>query len=287
MNRNTIVTYSTGSNSITFSCKTPLWITEITNASGNGIEISETQGTGQVGSTLSSQSVQPRDITVNGVVIKDLEINRRGILDCILPGVTGRLTIEQNGESWYIEGTPSQTPEFSDGSSIQQFQFVLHCPYPYWRSTEDGHSLVAGLLPLFRFPCNLKNTWWISRYTGSLFTTVTNSGNVPLAFDLVLQAVTEVTVPEVYHVERGTFIRINRTLAAGEKVIVSTVYGRKGVVLTLADGTQANGFKYLDVESDLNMQLDPGENTIRYDAGNNREGLRVKIIAPRGVVAGV
>ena len=90
-----------------------------------------------------------------------------------------------------------------------------------------------------------------------------------------------------YHVERGTFIKINKVMAAGEKITVSTVYGRKGVTLQLPDGTQANGFKYLDVGSDLNMQMAPGANTIRCDAANNREGLRVQVIMPKGVVPGI
>ena len=67
----------------------------------------------------------------------------------------GRLTVIQNGESWYIDGAPKRTPEFSDGSVVQDFQFVLHCPYPYWRSTADGSAQVAGLTKLFQFPCSL------------------------------------------------------------------------------------------------------------------------------------
>ena len=83
-----------------------------------------------MGSTISSQSVQPKDITVNGAVLKELEKNRRAILACIAPGNTGRLTIRQGGEGWYIEGAPKTTPVFSDGSKVQSFQFVLHCLYP-------------------------------------------------------------------------------------------------------------------------------------------------------------
>ena len=206
---------------------------------------------------------------------------------CVLPGVTGRLTVIQNGESWYIDGAPKRTPEFSDGSVVQDFQFVLHCPYPYWRSTADGSAQVAGLTKLFQFPCSLAGTWHISKYSDSLFTVVNNDGTAVMEFDVIFTAATEVTDPEFYHVERGTFIKINKVMAAGEKITVSTVYGRKGVTLQLPDGTQANGFKYLDVGSDLNMQMAPGANTIRCDAANNREGLRVQVIMPKGVVPGI
>ena len=163
MNRDTIFVYTAGTNSVTFAYKSPLWVTSITGASGNDVAVSESQGAGQVGSTISNQSVQPRDITINGAVLAAVEANRRGILACVLPGVTGRLTVIQNGESWYIDGAPKRTPEFSDGSVVQDFQFVLHCPYPYWRSTADGSAQVAGLTKLFQFPCSLAGTWYISK----------------------------------------------------------------------------------------------------------------------------
>lgn len=287
MNRDTIFVYTAGTNSVTFAYKSPLWVTSITGASGNDVAVSESQGAGQVGSTISNQSVQPRDITINGAVLAAVEANRRGILACVLPGVTGRLTVTQNGESWYIDGAPKRTPEFSDGSVVQDFQFALHCPYPYWRSTADGSAQVAGLTKLFQFPCSLAGTWYISKYSDSLFTVVNNDGTAAMEFDVIFTAATEVTDPEFYHVERGTFIKINKAMAAGEKITVSTVYGRKGVTLQLPDGTQANGFKYLDVGSDLNMQMAPGTNTIRCDAANNREGLRVQVIMPKGVVPGI
>lgn len=228
MNRDTIFVYTAGTNSVTFAYKSPLWVTSITGASGNDVAVSESQGAGQVGSTISNQSVQPRDITINGAVLAAVEANRRGILACVLPGVAGRLTVIQNGESWYI-----------------------------------------------------------SKYSDSLFTVVNNDGTAAMEFDVIFTAATEVTDPEFYHVERGTFIKINKVMAAGEKITVSTVYGRKGVTLQLPDGTQANGFKYLDVGSDLNMQMAPGANTIRCDAANNREGLRVQVIMPKGVVPGI
>lgn len=68
---------------------------------------------------------------------------------------------------------------------------------------------------------------------------------------------------------------------------VSTVYGSKRVIYRHADGVEENGFRYLSPDSDMNMQLQPGVNTFRYDAADNREGLRVSVLAPRGVRAGV
>lgn len=272
---------------ILFSEDSDFWITDINGLSANEISISEAQGVGQIGSTLSAQSIKPKDLTVSGVLFGNLIANRRALLSTILPGVAARFVITDNAESWYLEGVPLRTPLIEETAVQQAFQFVFHAPYPYWRSTEDGSAQIAGLIQLFRFPCSLADSWYISKYSESLFTVVENEGAIPTEFDVVFTAYTEVTDPEIYHVERGKYIKINKVMAAGETITVSTAYGRKGVTLRLADGTQINGFKYLDVGSDLNMQMDPGANTIRSDAANNREGMRIQIIMPKGVVPGI
>lgn len=289
MTKDTVVTYEANGRSVLFRAAraSPLWITKLTGASGLTVSVSETQGAGQIGSTVGNQAVEPRDITVDGAITADVEKNRAGLLACVLPGVTGRLTVLQGGESWYIDGVPTKTPEISDGSVLQEFQFTLHCPYPYWRSPADGSTLVAGLTKLFRFPCSLAGKWYISKYSDSLFTVVENTGSAAMEFDAVFTAVTDVTNPELYHVERGAYLRINKVLAAGERVTVSTVYGRKGAVLRRSDGTEENAFRYLDIGSDLNLRLDPGKNTLRAAADANREGLRVQILMPKGVRTGL
>ncbi len=74
--------------------------------------------------------------------------NRRGILACVLPGVTGRLTVIRTA-SWYIDGAPKRTPEFSDCSVVQDFQFVLHCPHT--GAVRRTAAQVAGLTKLVQF----------------------------------------------------------------------------------------------------------------------------------------
>lgn len=289
VNKNTVIVYEANGRSVLFRAarSSPLWITKISGVSSLNVSVSETQGAGQIGSTIGNQKIEPRDITVDGAITANVEANRAGLLACILPGVTGRLTVWQDNESWYVEGCPTKTPEISDGSILQEFQFVLHCPYPYWRSTADGSAQVAGLTKLFQFPCTLAGTWYISKYSDSLFAVVENFGSAATEFDAVFTAVTDVTNPELYHVERGAFLRINKILEAGEQITVSTVYGRKGAVIRRADGTEENAFRYLDVDSDLNLQLDPGSNTLRATASENREGLRVQVIMPKGVRPGL
>lgn len=287
MNRNTVIIVECSGSSLVFSYSSEMWITDISSLTSNDIVIDETQGTGQIGTTVSNLSVQPKDITVEGFIKKNITAMREGLLAILLPQQNIKMTVQDGTQSWYIQGYLKKTPVISDGLVMQNFQFVLHCPYPYFRSTADGSAQIAGLNSLFAFPCSLSDSWYISKYSESLFAEVANKGNVPTEFSVVFTAAAAVTNPEFYHVEKQSYIKINKIMQAGEKITVSTVYGRKGVTVQKPDGTFENGFKYLDVNSDLNLQLAPGDNTIRCGASVNRQALSVKVIMPQGVKAGL
>ena len=203
------------------------------------------------------------------------------------PMIPARFFIHEDGESWYLEGTPKRTPVMEETAEIQQFQFILHCPYPYWRTADDANTLLAGIKALFRFPFYTGGKWYISKYEASAFKRVLNDGDVAIDLTVELKAMAQVQAPEVLLVETGSMLRITKTLQAGESFTISTVYGSKRVIYRHADGVEENGFRYLSPDSDMNMQLQPGVNTFRYDAADNREGLRVSVLAPRGVRAGV
>ena len=279
--------YVTENGAVSFSEDSDFWITDIDGLSSNEITISETQGVNQIGSTRSSQSVRPRDLTVTGVLFGDLKENRRALLSCVSPMVPARFFIHEDGESWYLEGTPKRTPVMEETAEMQQFQFILHCPYPYWRTADDANTLLAGIKALFKFPFFTGGKWYISKYEASAFKRVLNDGDVAIDLTVELKAMAQVQAPEVLLVETGSMLRITKTLQAGESFTISTVYGSKRVIYRHADGVEENGFRYLSSDSDMNMQLQPGVNTFRYDAADNREGLRVSVLAPRGVRAGV
>lgn len=279
--------YITRNGSVAFSEDSDFWISDIDSLSSNEISISETQGTGQIGSTRSAQSVQPRDLTVTGVLFGDLKANRRSLLACVSPLTPARFVLREDGESWYLEGTPKRTPVMSETDVQQTFQFILRCPYPYWRTLDEQNTLLAGIKALFKFPFYTGGQWYISQYESSAFKRVLNGGDVAVDVTITLTATAQVETPEVLLVETGQLLRITKTLQAGESFVISTVYGDKRVTYRHADGAEENGFRYLSPDSDMNMQLQPGVNTFRYDAADNREGLQVVLLAPKGVRAGV
>ena len=82
------------------------------------------------------------------------------------PQIPATLTIEQNGESWYLDVVPTKTPEVTPGNGVQYFQ-TLYAAYPYWRTTASYATQVAGLIAMFKFPFYTDDNWCISKFSDS------------------------------------------------------------------------------------------------------------------------
>ena len=287
MNENTVIVYESSIGKITFAYNSPLWIADMEGVSGIDIDISESQSNEQIGSSISSQSVKPRVISLDGAIFDPVAYNRKRLLSIMAPKTPATLTITENGESWYLDVIPEKTPEIESGNGVQNFQARLHAAYPYWRSVKSYSKQIAGLIAKFRFPFNTGGTWRLSEFSQNYFSTIVNNGNVPIEFRVTFTARSALTNPELYHMGTGKRIYLRKSMIAGDAIVVSTIYGSKGVVYKNADGTITNGFRYLSVDSDLSMSLVPGANLLRISADTNREALGARIDAPEGVTSGV
>lgn len=286
MNENTVFTYENNIGKLVFQYDSQMWITDVDGMSSVEIDIAESRSAMQVGSSITSQNVRPRSFTIDGAIFEPIAPARKRILNIIAPQIPATLTIKQGRESWYLDVVPEKTPEITPGNGVQFFQTRLRAAYPYWRTTASYATQIAGLAAMFKFPFNTGGSWWISRYSDSYFATIENRGNVPVEFRVTFTARAALDNPELYHVDTGKHILIRKTMVAGERVVVSTIYGNKGVTCISPSGAITNGFKNLSVDSDLSMTLNPGSNLLRIDA-TNREGLGVRIEAPEGVKSGV
>ena len=287
MNEKTVFTYENTLGKLVFRYDSPLWITHVEGLSSVEVDIAESRSTMQIGSSVNAQSVRPRNFTMDGAIFEPIGSLREKVLDIIAPQTPATLTVEENGESWFLNVVPERTPEIMPGRGIQNFQVRLHAAYPYWRTTELYATQVAGLIKLFKFPFYTGGKWWISKYSDSYFQTLVNEGNVPMDIEVIFSARAAVSHPELYHVDTRKKIALRKNMVAGEKIIVSTVYGSKGVVCISDTGVITNGFRYLSLDSDLSMALMPGENILRMGADYNREMLGVRIVRSKGVKSGV
>lgn len=285
MNQDTKIRYQSAGGVLDFALESDFWIEKITGLQTD-ISLNTSQSVGQRGATVNGQSVQPKKVTVNGAVFGDVEANRAKVLSTVLPLQEAKLTFIQNGGSWYLEGWPTKTPIFEDGVGVQAFQFQFYVPYPYFRSTEQRSYQLSGLRALWRTPFYTGGHFYISKYTEDAFCRVANAGNVAQAVTLTLLAAAEVTNPVVYNVEQGSHIRVNKVMAPGEQMVISTHDKDKdagqAVRFFAQDGSEGNGFKYLTPDSDLAMAVWPGGSIFMADAAANKQNLRCTLTTAGG-----
>lgn len=273
---------------IRFAVNSDFWITNLTGDDGLDVEMNEQQSTGQTGKTITGQSVGSRAITVTGSILRDFDDNEALLKRLIRPESAARWLKTVGRTTWYLDVLPSHTPDVSGGAHLLNFQFKLKAAYPYWRTVETAATMLGGLESAwFPTPVSTAGTWYISRYKRDLYTPVVNSGSTETGFTLRLTATARVKNPMLWHNGQRSFIRLNKEMLPGEAAVISTLEGERGCTYRQSDGTEVNGFRWLDYDSDLWMTLAPGANVLRLTADEGRENLTVTIHAPKGVAAGV
>lgn len=286
MNENTVFTYESSVGKLVFKYDSPYWITDDGGLSSVEIDIAQSRSAGQIGANNTSQSVKPRSFTLSGVIFEPLSTTRPHLINVVAPQMPATFTIEQDGEAWYMDVVPERTPYISPGNGVQDFQIRLVAAYPYLRSTASYSAQLTGITALFKFPFYTGGKWWISKPSDNYFTEIENKGNVPMDFSVVFSARSAIENPQLYHMDTQKLILLRKAMTAGERIIVSTIYGEKGVICVSAAGEVTNGFRYLSVDSDLSMALIPGKNLLRTDAGSNRNGMHANLVVPKGVKSG-
>lgn len=273
---------------IRFAVNSDFWITNLTGDDGLDVEMTEQQSTGQTGKTITGQSVGSRAITVTGSILRDLDANEALLKRLIRPESAARWLKTVGRTTWYLDVLPSHTPDVSGGAHLLNFQFKLKAAYPYWRTVETAATMLGGLESAwFPTPVSTAGTWYISRYKRDLYTPVVNSGSTETGFTLRLTATARVKNPMLWHNGQRSFIRLNKEMLPGEAAVIYTLEGERGCTYRQSDGTEVNGFRWLDYDSDLWMTLAPGANVLRLTADEGRENLTATIHAPKGVAAGV
>ncbi len=289
MDKRTVITYKSEGGEVVFRSPAhgAFWWTKISGLQTD-ISLTTSQSAAQIGSTVNGQSIQPKKLTFNGAVFStyDVQLTRDKLLATVLPFKQARITFYIGGENWYLEGYPTSTATFSDGDTVQKFQFQFYAPYPYFISgTQKSYQLI-GLQALWRTPFYTGGNFYISKLTEDFFKRIENNGSTNQTVRITLYAVAEVTNPIIYNVDSGTHIGIRKTMTTGESFMISTYESDKdagqAIRCITADGTESNGFKYITTDSDLSMSVAPGGSVFMADAAENRENLRCTLVTAGG-----
>lgn len=261
--------------SVEFSLTSGIVIEKIASLTQQNVEFDTTKSNREIGEKLEHQKVKPKTLTIRGTILGRCDAVREQMTHVIAPLAEGKLIFNDTYELTVYVKT---SPDIERYAANAKFSFSLYAPHPYWQTKDKTQTTLIGLRGLFSFPWNISdpNPFAFSEYVETGYVTVHNDGEAPAWWTVTMQALDEVTRPRIYNMETGEYVKILKTMAEGEQITISTEGEELAVIITAPDGTETDGFQYLDLNS-VPFKLQVGENYIKTDAEANTIALRASI----------
>lgn len=255
--------------SITFTYNSGFLINKPIGIDTLQVSLSQATGIDQVGATIQSVNIQPRPVTVSGVLVGEFQIqNKERLLSVVRPDLTAKLY----ADDYYLNVRPTSTPTIDPSAKFAKFQFSVLAAYPYWQRDSSIRSVLSGLQYMFKFPWNISRPYQFAQLMETQFINVPNHGQLPVPMTVTFFARGDCVKPKLTNVNTGKFMEINKSLIAGERVVVEITHDRTYVTSSV-DGDIRGA---LSLKSTLN-RLDVGDNVLKPEAEEGRKQLEVSI----------
>ena len=255
--------------SITFTYNSGFLINKPVGIDTLQVSLSQATGIDQVGATIQSSNVQPRPVTVSGILVGEFVATNK---DCLLSVVRPDLTAKLYADDYYLNVRPTSTPTIDPTEKFAKFQFSVLAAYPYWQKDDSAKVVLSGLQYMFKFPWNISREYQFAKLMETQFINVPNRGQLPVPMTVTFYARGNCVNPKITNVNTGKFMTINKSLVAGERVVVEITHERTYVTSSV-DGDIRGA---LSLKSTLN-RLDVGDNVLKPEAEEGGNQLEVSI----------
>ena len=272
--------------SIELNREGPLFLSSVEGFGGLEADIVSSKSAYQDGISISKTILKDRILTLNCYLSIDNEqqryILKKKLYNAFNPKVAGHIKIYT--DAGQLRGASNlrviQAPLFDDDykglNDLVSFQIQLAMPLPYFEDLVENKVEFGSEVGNFFFDWELKEEGnELSIKNNSNVVNIFNSGDCEVPLKLVFKASSNVKNPRIYNVYTKEFIKINKTMEAGEMIAITTNKGNKRVE-SILNGKTSNIFNNLDIQSDF-IWLDIGDNVIAYDAEEMVEQLEVSI----------
>ncbi|APH22973.1 phage tail family protein [Clostridium botulinum] len=263
------------------SSSKPFIFISIGNNANNSANIYSSSGAGQDGISIDAITLKERLLPIVGGILgeskEDLHRKRAFLSSFFNPRDKLSITYKDDAKTRKIFGIV-QDITFNDVVGVtQEFLVQVLCPNPYWRELEEYKTTIALWEGDFEFPLEIQAEGIeMGHRVSNLICNIANKGDVKCGMRIQFKALATVVNPSLFNINTREFIKINRSLNAGDVLEVTTEINNKRIELIKSNGTKENVFYWLDLESDF-VQLDKGDNLFRYDAEKGIDNLEVAI----------
>ena len=268
---------------ITFANTSPYLLVNIDGLSGIDASDLSYSGYMQDGEVYQHSTLNKRQIVIQFHLVCESEsdlLRVRSFINKVFNPKIGAGTLYYSylGIERKIYCVPDGAPTMPLKSNISDCsgEIILLAHNPYLLDIDEIKIDIATWKSAFKFPLTIPTQGGIMGYKEpSLIVNVINEGDVECGLTIEFIAKGAVKNPSLLNVNTQEYIKVNRTMIAEEKIIVSTSYNNKKIVSELNSVT-TNIMNYLDLSSTF-LQLEVGDNLFRYDAEDNLSQLEVNI----------
>lgn len=247
------------------------------------VQFATSKAPGQDGVTVEDAPLDPRPIQITVYVCAsspaDLYAKSRALQSAFSAKQDGTLQYSNDAGTRVIPCRMQYIPTVKDPEGLSQQVLVqLYAPGPYWRDVAETVKYLSTWIGDLQFPISIPAEGIeFGHKAQSLIVNALNPGDAPCGMRVELTADATVVNPYLFNVYTGEKIRVKQTLSAGDKLIVNTELGAEAV--TLAQGrAETSVWNWLDVPDAADfIQLDPGDNFLRYGADSGMDNLEMSI----------
>ena len=285
--------------SVELNHSAPLILFNLEGIEGFETDVKTNKSAFNDGVMVSAVSVEERIITINGYIYIDLydippdpevrdtyleterERLKRELYSAFNPKHRGELKIYKKTSSYsasnlVVNQAPIFDMDYTDTNELFSFSIDLIMPFPYFGTENDIIEEFGSEVGMIEFPVDVPPEGQeLTVRNMEIVKNITNIGDTEAPITVEFKANAAVKNPSVYNIYTKEFIKVNRTMKRGERIVVTTEPGNKRVV-SIIDGIEENIFEQLDQGSTF-IHLNVGENVIRYNADELLEQLEVYI----------
>lgn len=232
-----------------------------------------------VGTTWNGTSIGQRDLTIKGTITDNIQENRLLLYDMF--------PLNSEGTLYYYEGDIERKitclvekvsiPEKK--GFTRDFSISLVCPNPRFSALAATILSMATWTPAFKFKLVIPKNKGIkfgTKNTTSMGTTE-NTTEIDYGMTIKFKANDTVKNPYLFNVTTRDIIQIEKTMSAGDQIIITTHIDNKNVIYKNAVTGEEENINYLIMYGSKYLQVHSGTNTFRSGADSGEDNLETTI----------
>lgn len=243
------------------------------------------QGFDQDGASLLNSYVLPRDMEIKGQVKADTTLQMQRLRDKLfnvfIPKTDVTITHYYGGINRTITARVNKTPkfDFTNVTAVQNYSISLTATEPYWRDQLETLIPMANVVGSFHFPLVIPKDTGVcfGIKNSALIANVFNHSSIKVGMRIVFIANGAVSNPQLFNINTRKFLKLICDMEAGERITIET--GQENTVTRNKNGVTEDYIGHIDLAGggDEFLELDPGDNLLRYGADEGEDMLEVKI----------